>query len=115
MPSVKNDVHGVFIVMNQAAVDLANHGAVASVSTDIDVEAADGEDQFPLKTTDLVYGPFAAVNGAGWDLINAGIAVQACSVKDANTLTLRTTNPSAAGIDPASIAANALKFLVFRP
>ncbi len=107
--SVNNEIHGVFIVMNQAAVDIANHTAVASVDTAIDVEAADGEDQFPLKTTDYVVlvGGFAA--------INAGLAIQSCVVTDANTLTLRTTNPSAGAIDPASIAANLLKFLVFRP
>lgn len=110
----KGDFTGGFLVMNQAAVDLANHTAVASVVTDIDVEAFDGDDQFPLRTTDFVVGPFAAANGAGWDLISAGIAVQAVSVKDSNTITLRTTNASAGAIDPASIAANALVFLVFR-
>ena len=110
----KGDVTGSFLVMNIAAVDLANHTAVLAVDTDIDVEALDGVDQFPLRTTDVVIGPFAAAPGAGWAAINGGIAVQGVVVKDANTLTLRTTNPSAGAVDPASIAANALMFLVFR-
>lgn len=110
----KTDVGGVFLVMNQAAVDLANHTAVLSVDTDIDVEVIDGVDQNPLRSGDVIVGPIAAAGGAGWAALPAGIAVQSVVYKDSNTLTLRTTNPSAGAVDPASIAANLLYFLVFR-
>lgn len=108
-----NDVRS-FLVMNQSAVDLANHTAVASVDTDIDVEAIDGEDQYPLRSGDVIVGPFPAAAGAGWAAIEAGIVVQSVVYKDSNTLTLRTTNPSAGAINPASIAANLLYFVVHR-
>jgi hypothetical protein len=108
MASTNNDIHNVFIVMNQAAVDLANHTAVASVDTDIDVECNDGEDQAPLKSTDYI------VMVEGFGALEAGVTVVNCKYKDGNTLTLRTTNASAGAINPASIAANLLKFAVFR-
>jgi hypothetical protein len=111
--TTKGDFHGGFIVMNSAAVDLANHTAVLSVDTDIDVEALDGGDQNPLKAGDIILGPIASAAG-GWAALEAGIVVQGAIYKDANTLTLRTTNASAGAVNPASIAANLLYFIVFR-
>lgn len=110
----KGDFHGGFIVMNSGAVDLVNHTAVLAVDTDIDVEALDGVSQEPLQPNDVIIGPLPAAAGSGWATINGGICVQSVIYKDANTITLRTTNPSAGAIDPASIAANLLLFLVFR-
>lgn len=112
--STNTEAHAIFKVMNQAAVDLANHTAVASVDTDIDVEMGDGEDQNPLKSGDLIIGPFPAAAGAGIAALEAGIAVVSNVYKDANTITMRTTNPSAGAINPASIAANAIYWLVVR-
>ncbi len=109
----RNDGH-VFFVMNQAAVDLANHTAVASVDTDVDVEGLDGVDQNPLASGDFIVGPFPAAGAAGWAALEAGVAVVSNVYKDANTLTMRTTNASAGAINPASIAANALIWAVIR-
>lgn len=109
MVSIKNDMHNTFVVMNAAAVDLASHGAVASVDTAIDVESSDGEDQYPLNATqDVVLATILPIT------IAAGIAVQTAAVTDANTITLRTTNASAVAVDPASIAAGGIKFVVGR-
>lgn len=108
MPSIKTDIHNAFVVTNVNAVDLANHATLTSVDTDIDVEMADGEDQNPLHSDDLVQLV------GGFQTLEAGICVVNCRVKDANTVTLRTTNPTAGAISPAPIAANALKFIVYR-
>lgn len=107
--AIKGDFHGGFLVMNTAAVDLADHTAVASVDTVITVESLDGVDQAPLKSGDIIVGP---VSGVG--AIEAGIVVQSCVYTSESSLTLRTTNASAGAINPASIAANLLYFLVFR-
>lgn len=104
----KTDFHGGFIVMNQAAVDIANITAVTSLDTDIDVETADGEDQFPLRTTDFVF----LVDG--FRTLEASVAPVLAWVKDSNTITLRLTNASAGAVNPASIAANTIKFAVLR-
>jgi hypothetical protein len=104
-----NDVHNLFVVMNSAAVDLANHTAVASVDTTIDVEGLDGVEQYPLNSTvDHVVAVTLPIT------IEAGITVQTAVVTDHNTITLRTTNASAGAINPASIDAGSIKFLIAR-
>lgn len=105
----KGDFHGGFVVMNVAAVDLASHGAVGSIDTVITVEALDGVDQAPLQTTDWVMQVVFPIT------FTAGVAVQTAIVTSATQITLRTTNASAGAVDPASIAANAIKFLIARP
>ena len=82
-----------------ATVDLANHTAVASVNTTVTVPAGS-----ELLSTDLIVAIPPATLGAG-------ICVQGCAYASATTFTLRTTNPSAGAIDPASAT---WRFLVFR-
>lgn len=106
--TTKGDFHASFVVMNQAAIDLASLGAVASVDQDIAVEALDGIDQFPLMLTDFVLG---------WQwgaTLAAGLAVQTAKVKDSATITVRITNASAGAIDNASVAANTIYFFIGR-
>lgn len=112
--TTSTEARGPFKIMNQAAVDFASLAAVTSVDVDIDVEMADGQDQYPLKAGDLIVGPFAAAAGAGWAAIEAKFVVVGNVYKDDNTLTLRATNAGASAVDPASIAANAMYWLVFR-
>jgi hypothetical protein len=82
-----------------ATVNPANHTAVASVNTDVTVPAGS-----ELLSTDRIVAIPPAT-------LEAGICVQGCVYKDASTLTLRTTNPSAGAIDPASAT---WTFMVFR-
>jgi hypothetical protein len=106
--SSTGSMHNDFLVTPQAAVDLANHTAVASVDTDIAVQTVDGADLFPLKANDVI------VPVKGFQALEAGIAIVSCIYKDSATLTLRTTNPSAGAINPASIAAAGILFKVSR-
>ena len=107
--ATKGDAHNIFLVMNAGAVDLASHGAVASVDTAIDVEALDGVDQAPLIAgRDHVLAVIWPIT------FTAGIAYQTAVVTDSNTITIRTTNASAGAVDPASIAANLIYFVVAR-
>lgn len=70
-----------------AALDLANHTAVASVDTDV---------TSPLvKSGDLVLAVPPAT-------LEAGIAVQGCHTVTNGAFKLRTTNASAGAINPAS-------------
>jgi hypothetical protein len=110
MPApLRSDVHNLFFVTNAGSVDLANHTAVSSVNTAVSVKSDDLEDLYPLNPTqDVVVGVHLPMT------ISAGIAVQAATVTNANTITIRTTNPSAGAIDPPAIAANAIKFLIAR-
>lgn len=105
----KGDFHNGFIVKNAGAVDLANHTAVASVNTDIAVTSLDGADAAPLRSTDVVLQVILPTT------FPAGIVVQTAVVKDENEITLRTTNPSAGAIDPSSIAAGDILFVIGRP
>lgn len=105
----KGDFHGGFVVMNVSAVDIASLAAGAMANVDIDVEALDGVDQAPLQTTDFVVGPVA-----GFDAMTTPITFIQAIVLDTNTVRLRIGNASAGALDPASIAANNIKFLVFR-
>lgn len=111
--TTKGDFHGGFLVMNTAAVDLANHTAVLSVDTDVTVESVDGVSQEPLQANDIILGPYS-VAGAGFATLEAGVVVVQNIYKSGTTLTMRTTNPSAGAVNPASIAANLLFWLVFR-
>lgn len=105
----KNDMHGIFVVMNSAEVDLAALGAVASVDQAIDVEMLDGVDQNPLDSdSDTVLQVVLPVT------IEAGLAVQTAVVTDSNTITVRFTNASAGSINAAAIAAGGIKFVVGR-
>jgi hypothetical protein len=70
-----------------AALDLANHTAVASVDTDVTNAL--------VKSGDLV----VAVPPTG---LEAGIAVQGCHTIVNGAFKLRTTNASAGAINPAS-------------
>jgi hypothetical protein len=82
-----------------ATVDLANHGAVASVDTVVTVAT-----DVTLQSTDKIVAipPIT---------LEAGIAVQSCVYTSATTLTMRTTNASAGAINPASAS---WTFLVLR-
>ncbi len=73
-----------------ATVDPGSHGAVSAVNTTVTVPG--GAEL--LATDKLVAIPPAA--------LEAGIAVQGAFYASATSLTLRTTNPSAGAIDPAS-------------
>ena len=80
-------------------IDPANHTAGASVDTVVTVPTG-----LLLDPNDkLVASPPAA--------FTAGIAVVTCRYTSATTCTLRTTNPSAGAIDPAS---GTWTILVFR-
>lgn len=73
-----------------AALDLANHTAVASVDTTVTVPTG-----VRLVSTDrIIARPPVAME--------AGIAVVGCYYASATTFTLRTTNPSAGAINPAA-------------
>src|SRR5215218_8800088 len=88
-------VYTSVFVLSQA-LDLANHTAVASVDTTVanaDVKAGD------------VIVPIAPA------ALNAGIVAQGCHTIVDGSFKLRTTNPSAGAIDPAS---QTWSFLVFR-
>lgn len=97
-------IEGQFVVVS-GAVDLANHTAVLSVDTTITVTMPDGTTN-PLQSTDLIQlvGGFTA--------LEAGIIPQSVDYVSASSVKLRTTNPTAGAINPASIAA--LTFLVSR-
>ena len=73
-----------------ATVNPANHTAVASVNTTVTIPGG-----AELLSTDIIVAiPPAA--------LEAGICVVGCYYASQTTFTLRTTNPSAGAIDPAS-------------
>jgi hypothetical protein len=102
--TVHGSIEGQFVVVS-GAVDLANHTAVASVDTAITVTMPDGTTS-PLQSTDLIQLV------GGFDALEAGVVPVNVKYTSATQVTLRTTNPSAGAVNPASIAA--LTFLVSR-
>ncbi len=84
--SSKGDVIGIFI--RTASVDPALIGAVASGSTAVTIPG--------VAVGDLVIG-------IPPDTMTAGLAPQACNVSGANTVQVRLTNASAAGIDGVAL------------
>jgi len=73
--------------MSAAALDLANHTAVASVDTTVT--------DVLIKAGDVIFAiPPAA--------LEAGIAVVGCHTVADGSFKLRTTNPSAGAINPAA-------------
>lgn len=106
---LKADFHNLFVVQTVGALDIASHGAVGSVDTIVTVTSLDGADAAPLRTTDWVVQVLLPAN------VLAGIAVQTAFVTSTNQITLRTTNASAASVDPPSVAAGGYKFIIGRP
>lgn len=82
-----------------ATVDPGNHTAVTAVDTTVTVPS-----DVQLQSTDKIIA-------VPPDTLEAGIAVQTCAYVSATTFKLRTTNPTAGAINPASAA---WTFLVLR-
>jgi hypothetical protein len=81
------------------AIDLANHTAMSSVDTVVTVPAG------------ILLDPGDRVLAIPPAALNAGIVPQTARYTSATTFTLRTTNPTAGAIDPAS---QTWTFLVLR-
>lgn len=90
------DIGGVFLVTGVTA-DPLSHTAVTALTLAVTITG--------IKTTDVVVALPPVT-------LEAGIAVQGVTVTAADSVNLRTTNPSAGTIDPASAAT--WQFLVFR-
>ena len=103
----KNDVE-LFKVVNSAAVDIASIAAITSLDVDVAVKSFDGASTVPLFTTDEVVSVRLSAT------LLSNIAVQTMKVKDVSTITLRITNPSAAAVDPPSVAIGTIVFVIAR-